>query len=330
MQRIQALGGARGRHGSGLSKILFCVVVLSACEASPPAAPELSHPEVTAALDLRFPISSARLREHVHPAAHHFITSAGEFDFGNRQTSEIHEISSDRAAELALAAARFLGPMNRTYLERMRGARIDFAELEVYPRVFYAETPFEAPPAGVPQGFRNAVGSFYLVYMVADGEAVMSIAVSARATDAQIQEDGLIRLPIEHGAEFMLQGLVRNEGFSMPPLPEQAAVMAAAATGSQVTSLPKLVLPDASFVPQYARWRITLDRTVAIRGAETGSRKDVKELYVGLRGELSTPLDAQPRAFELGRAGSSNWMSAIRKPHMPLQYEPVILMGEGE
>jgi hypothetical protein len=202
------------------------------------------------------------------------------------------QITPQQATQLAVTAARTWGPYIRIRLQEMHGAPINFETLAADGRPLFASAPYEDVPANVHPGARNLYGPYYLVHLLSNGEPVLSVAVAAY-TQASIQ-DGRIVTSLQNGNDFIFQGLAKGKGYFAPVTPERAVELVGSATGARVASVPELVRPDRDQAPQFARWRVSLDRAVAVRGAETGAHSKVRQLYVGLGGAILIPKSTQP------------------------------------
>lgn len=90
------------------------------------------------------------------------------------------------------------GPTDRTYLERQVGGPIDFSAFEVGPRTFFAESPIAQDlPAGVHPAFKKRYGPYYLVPLDLQDRPMLSVAVSAYNSDAQIV-NGALSFAVRH------------------------------------------------------------------------------------------------------------------------------------
>lgn len=201
-------------------------------------------------------------------------------------------ISRERAAELALGFIKTWGSSFETSWEKQRGAPIELDCLTLDPRVYHAETPYGVLPSSAHPGERKGYGPYYLVWFTSGEEPAVLIAVSAYNPDLAVGADGRVRLPLRYGNDFLPLGVAPNG--RRPISPEQAVVSAASATGARVTSIPQLVKRPRPWHPNAARWRVTLDRAVNLRGNDTGARYTTWEVYVDGEGTLSVATPDQP------------------------------------
>jgi hypothetical protein len=110
---------------------------------------------------------------------------------------------------------------------------------------------------------------------------------------------------------------------SVPVSPEHAVRIVAELSDARVSAIPELILPGRGFVPQYARWRIQLERPVTLRGEQTGRAYVGSELYVGLRGHVSTAAEAQPPGSLISDPDTRRSVTVARRANLPLEFEPV-------
>ncbi|MEW5927549.1 MAG: hypothetical protein AB1941_08690 [Gemmatimonadota bacterium] len=231
-------------------------------------------------------------------------------------------VSPDGAREMALAFARTFGPSLRGTLERQHGRPIDFDRLHVGSPAYFAATPYEPLPPDVHPGLRNAYGPYYLLYLAAaDDVPALVVAISA-STEAWI-ENGRVRLPLNYGNDFYVEGVALGDGFVKPLSPEQAVRRVGEATGARITAVPELLLPHHDYHAVYARWRVTLDRPVAARSRGTGEVHQMRELYVGRRGEFFTPSPVQPGEHARTNPGTGRSVHVVVKRGSPVAFEPV-------
>lgn len=266
---------------------------------------------------------SPDVRAHVAGEAAENLTAEGKFVLPPPRQEPFPQISAAEAAEQAVVHMRMFGPLVRKYLEEQHGAPLDFARLEADPRVYYATTPYEQtiPPDFHP-GLRKNLGPYYLVVLRSSGRPVLSVAVSAYNTDFVVR-NGELHFPVNHGNNFMPQGAHVGREFSMPVSPERAVQIVAEATGARVVAVPALSLPQQTYVPQFARWRIALDRPVRVRGVETGQVRDVRELYVGNRGVISVPRTEQPGPVRVRDPEQEGEVRINAREGMPTAFERV-------
>lgn len=205
------------------------------------------------------------------------------------------QISREGAEEIAVAWVRTFGKFFREEIEKGHGKRIDWAGLQLAPASYYAAGVYEPVERDALQAIRNAYGPHYMVYMVDREGPVLSLAVAA-FTNATV-DDGRLVLPFSSGMEVVPNAVPGGQGYSMPVTPEQAVVLASRATAARVASAPELIMPGKGYHPQHARWRVTLDSPVNVRRVSGGSNS-TREVYVGLRGEITVPKMAQPERME--------------------------------
>jgi hypothetical protein len=299
--------GASSR--SAVVAVLFGLLSV-ACDAGEPAFVEPLHPE-----DVRLYITQELAGS---------LTPDGRFILAEPPEEPYPQMTADMAGEIAVAFARTFGPMVRNYLETDHGRPIDFESLRVGSPAYYAATPLDPVPAHFSPGNRNAHGPFYLVYLVApSGVPVLSVSVAA-FSEAWI-ENGRLRFPTFHGADVHGVGVPIGQGFQMPFSPEQAARLVSQATGGRVTRAPEFVLATYPYSAWYSRWRIVLDQPVTVRGP-SGEIRAVREIFVGLRGEMTIPAAIQPPHHRVADLMSNTSANLRRRPHLPMAFDTITFL----
>ncbi|HEX2092730.1 MAG TPA: hypothetical protein VHG28_10025 [Longimicrobiaceae bacterium] len=231
-------------------------------------------------------------------------------------------ISSAQAIELAKGAVRRIAPFLRPRLEEQHGGPIVFEALTADSRAFFAGSPYVDVPADVHLGLRNLHGPYYLIYFrTVSGEPVLSVAVAAH-TQASYR-NGHIVTGFEDGNDFILQGIPSGKGEIAPVLPERAVEIVGSALGAKIVAVPELIAPDRGYAPQFARWRISMDRPIVVRGKETGEQRAVRELFVGLGGRMEAPKGEQPATIQLEKIGRVPEEGIARRPDTPVVFEEV-------
>jgi hypothetical protein len=165
------------------------------------------------------------------------------------------------------------------------------------PRILYAESPYQRFPDGYHPTDRRYFGPRYLVHFRSGSTPVLTVAVSAYATDVQIRSDGTISLPPMAGNEFMTTAVSVDPSVGpsqySPVTPEEAAAHVAELTGAKIAEVPRLILRGNDWDPVLAQWRIVLDHPVRVRNR--GSREDTSPAASGdpnrVRGRLPCPGD---------------------------------------
>lgn len=299
----------RGRFGSGTRRragaVLLCMAA-AACDRSS------STPE---------PLTVDNLQASITPDLARQLGPDGRFVLPAPPHESYPQITAEEAAALALAWARKFGRFVRPHLERDYGQHIDFTALTVGSPAYYAASPYEPVPPRYSPGIRNGFGPHYLVYLVHGGRPVVSVAIAA-FTEARVV-DGELQMPIRGGMEFATAGVPPGDGFSMPLSPEAAVRRVNSLSGARATAVPELVAPYHQFTPQFARWRITLDRPVNAR-PRSGAARATREVYVGLRGEIAIPADEQPSEVKSFEPPNERYM-VPRRANRPVMFVPVTL-----
>ena len=249
----------------------------------------------------------------------------GRFQFGPIPDEAYPQISPEHAADIALAWARTFGKYVRGEMERRHGKPIDFAALRVGSPAYYAAAVYEPVPRNVHPGFRNAFGPQYLVYLADEEGPVFSVAVAA-FTEATV-ENGKLVLPAHGGMEVVPLAIPSGRGRYMPVTPEQAALIVSRATAGYIAAVPELFTPGRGYHPQHSRWKVTLERPVRAQGVSTGVVRATREVYVGLRGEITIPAEAQPAGTEIFDRDRKKMVPIPRRPARATAFERVTLVA---
>lgn len=269
------------------------------------------------------PLLPDNLRSYVTGDAAANLTPQGSFVLPPPAPEPYSQLTPEQAAGLALLFAKTFGPYIREYLERYHGRAINFSTLRVGSPAYYASTPYAPTPDTVDPGTRNVFGPFYLVYLVApDGRPVIVAEVAARTEITT--ENGQLKFPLSYGNDVRLEAVGPGRGYMTPPSPERAVQIAGSATGAHAKMVPELLLPDRFHTPAHARWRVTLDRPVTVRGRRTGVTRSERDLYVGLDGDLTIPDETQPE-FGFVKARNGETVSISVRPGRPVAFESVTI-----
>jgi hypothetical protein len=289
--------------------MFMSALALTGCDGPTPSAPEA--------------LSAREVRGLVVGQAASSLTTNGQFALSTPEANA-QLITPERARALAAAAVRSFAQNYRPWLERVRGGPIEFQSLQPASRVYFAESAYDQAsiPAESHPAFRKHLGPFYLVGMHSGGTQILSIAVSAYNADVGI-ENGYIRFPVRHGDDFVIAAVNGIDRLPVPVSPEHAVQIAASALGVRVAAVPQLVLPSAHRAPQLARWRLVLERGVTLRGRMTGRTYVSREVFVGLRGDLSMAVPAQPASLSERDPSVNSPMPARRRLSMPVDFEPI-------
>ena len=189
----------------------------------------------------------------------------------------IEELGDLQARSLAAAYLRVGARWLANTWQQDRGGEIDFDHLRLCPRGYYARSAFNIGSTGS-RSAREFIGPKWLFSACTPGGVqVVSIAVSALATELSATKD---RIDGPGGGQFTSAGIPTSLS-AAPISPEEAARIAAVGTGKLVTQVPELILPPPPYPPQLAKWRIRLNGPVTLVGRVTGSRLSTTDVYVG-------------------------------------------------
>lgn len=194
----------------------------------------------------------------------------------------IGELTEAAAVSLASAYLHDYARIALTRYEADAGRSINLAALRPCPRAYYATSAYESG-ADLPTHLARHLGPHWLVSFCDGSTPVVSVSLSALATDLRTQS-GITQLPDPRAGDFLDVGI--PGGIGVPPTPEDAVMAAVELLGARVTSVPELVQLGPSYSAQLARWRLTLERPVRVRGKRSGATTEVREVFVGFPDQL--------------------------------------------
>ena len=267
------------------------------------------------------------IRRHISEALAARLDSRGRFVLPAPAAGAYSQVTPGEAAELALFAGQDAGrsTLFRSRLEEVHGAKIDFSKLRANSRVYYAATPYEPIPATFHPGLRNFYGPYYLVELEERGRPVVSVAVAAYG-EARVRDGQLIfpdRVPLLHGNEFQVQGIPRGKRYSIPVSPEQAVALVGSATHTRIVQIPELIRPEVYYASQFVRWKVTLSHPVLVRVPGSAQSRCVRQLFVGLWGNVSVPHLQQPTSEPVRDLDGDPQIPLGIRPAVPIKFEEV-------
>lgn len=189
-------------------------------------------------------------------------------------------ITAERAGELALASVRTWGASFARRWEAEWGAPVDRENLRVDPRILFANSPYGPFPEGHHPAYTKMYGPYYLVRLNSGAEPVLTVSVSAYATEVTVDSRGLVHRPVQRGAEFVFEAVPADRRGDRFVSPEEAVERVGRATGARVSRAPELVRLGRNYAPSSAVWRLSLDREVAVRAQSRDTRVQAHEIYV--------------------------------------------------
>jgi hypothetical protein len=223
--------------------------------------------------------SSTVDRRYVTGEAAAALDASGRFILRSAAVADGSEISEARAIQLVSAYVRDFGEPARPQYEADRGEPIDLSNLGPCPRAYYASSAYDQTSLPVSEYGKRVLGSWWLVSLCrSDGAPIISVAVSARATDLQL--DPVDQHLSNPGDNFVSSGVPVGL-LSVPSAPEGVAEIVATSTKQRVSKVPELVLPIRPFAPQLARWHVTVEAPIDLRGMKNDERVQRTDLYYG-------------------------------------------------
>jgi hypothetical protein len=204
------------------------------------------------------------------------VASDGHFRLHVVQRHPLDEVSSEEATRIAATWVHTNGLWLRHAFEQDRGSPVDPRHVSECGRVFYAETPYAELPQSASHTLRTVYGPWWLVTLCDDRWPAISVAVSAYSKNLKVTNGVVSGI----GNELFATGIPATLP-SVPMSPEEAVQMAVAQTGARVSEVPVLMMAPRPESPQTAKWMVTLDRPVMIRGLHSKLARPVTTVFVG-------------------------------------------------
>jgi hypothetical protein len=315
---------------------IYCLLLLTACES--PTEPSQLLPDV---------------RSWVVGAAAQTLDQSGHFLLPSPVAPGVRPITSTATAiTLAQTFLReFRSPdvvtigdaSIRDGLNRERGAPIAFSSLAPAGWAYFAESPYQPISDTLPSYLHKYLGPHFLVPFLDGQDPAVVIASSAYNTDLAVEAGHLV-FPKQSGNDFRSAGIPLHSGYQYPITPEHAVEVAWKFNGTRVNRVPTLVGPGRQFFPHFARWRVSLEHPVRVRGAESGREQETSELYVSGRisygqnggavveDQVEIATDQQPQRdtvqyFSSSRPDEPRSFVVELRPGFPTRFESVRVVG---
>lgn len=237
------------------------------------------------------PANLPTLRGAVTASAAAAIGPQGEFAIAPR-TMPAGSISEEAAIRLATAFLGTVGAQFRATLEEDAGRAIDLAQLHPWGRVHFAETPYANTPTEAPIPRRAALAPAYIITFADEEGPAVLMSVSVHFQNAHVA-NGQFRWDGRHGNQLTLAGLAEDGLGTQVATPEDAARLAAAATGALVVTPPELVWWGRPYSKLMASWRVVLNKAVDVR-LSSGTTTSTRTLYVDRTGDFRAADPAHP------------------------------------
>jgi hypothetical protein len=311
------------RYGSSRSHALLhtrlaLLLVGAACSESLPTEPVL-------AVDLA----------NLTGVAAQSVGANGQFVLPIHGANAAAEITGDNARKLATAFVADAGSDFTDALQKDRGAPIHFAGLRPCARAYYVESAYVDVPATVPDLMHKELGPQWLVGLCYGDVEEVSVAVSAYATDAVLDADGVSLVDGGDG-NFLVMGV--PVGAEIPMAPEGVANLAAQSSKRRVALVPRLIMRPRPEAAMLAIWQVTLEASVTVLGTDTHTLRSEASLFAGPANGWLSPafIDARPGAPENSLPDSIEYLMdngkfatlvIARSPGLPVNFEVVTFTG---
>jgi hypothetical protein len=200
----------------------------------------------------------------------------GRFRLNAVQRHPMSEITSSQAVQIASVWTHTNGPWLQHAFEQDRNAPVDSRRVAQCGRVVYADTPYQDLPPTASHTIETVFGPWWLVTLCDERGPAISVAVSAFAKNLTVGNGVVTGI----GNELFATGIPTKLS-SVPMSPEEAVQLAVSETGARVSEVPTLVMGPRPASPQTAKWLITLDRPISIRGVHSGVTRTASTILVG-------------------------------------------------
>lgn len=222
------------------------------------------------------------LSSHVTDDVARSLDANGRFVLGSPESPDGSPIISEaRARQLAAAYVRTFGIFHLQTWERLRGAKINLAEVNVGTRAYFAKTPYGPVPTGLHVSAKKLFGPYYIVPLQENGALAILLAVSAFNVDTEIGSNGQLILPRFDGNGFMGSGIPVGHAANTAITPEDAATQIARASKRKVMRVPELVRPGIGVMPVFALWKVTLESEVDVSRKDQQDHERSREIFFG-------------------------------------------------
>ena len=235
---------------------------------------------------------------YVTGAALSSLDSQGHFRLPNPEAPGPYAIlSPEDASRIALGVIRtwFANPDVLTIpgtvslaeaVEEDRGRPIDWSHLQLgLAGPYFAESSVEPAPPEMGNPAIRYWGPFYLIPLFEGAEPAVVVAVSAYATNLELDTRGFVqrRDNLDGGNEFRTVGVpLQLQEVTLPPSPEVAVRFAFEQTGVRIAGVPVLGVPGNRVSPTGARWQLQLAEPREFERIGDGSRVTTDTVYVGV------------------------------------------------
>jgi len=161
----------------------------------------------------------------------------------------------------------------RSPLQRSRNAPVDWADLAICDRLFYAESPYAAPAEDIGR-IHDFLGGYWVVPLCAgkDEQMVLWVPAHLHINEQGPTQPNIMAAPVHDG----------NDATEYLLAPEDVVRDLAVAAGARVTSRPKLYwTPHDAGGPYWLRWVATIESPVSVRLANDQTRRTTERLWIG-------------------------------------------------
>ena len=291
-----------------LGAVVVIVAVTTACES--PKVVKPPSPDSTTVVQPSWVVGAAAAQ----------LGSDGKFLLDPPLQDTTQEITEPRAREIGSVVLRTMIPYMRPTIESDRGGRVNVSALTLCTRAYYAASPYAAPPITLSGIAKREIGAWWLLPLCeTNGVVVAVLGVAANNKEIQIVSGHLDLGPRVHGFEFYVRGVPLGMD-GTPESPEAAVAAAYARTGARVTTVPRLVRvlgPNRTEIPQFARWQVVFERTVPLT-LEGEQAVAVNTVFIGARTTHTRSLTSGHLFVSADTTAADLWELPSDGPTVPL------------
>lgn len=211
------------------------------------------------------------------------------------------QLSADQAKAIAKRYAREAAPFLINSWVGAHGGPINPDALNPCDRALYAASPYQPLPASLSELTLRTSGPHWVVPLCSTaGQTQVVVTFSALATEAAVELNSPKSVLQIARADIVTFGIPKTAASTMYS-PEAVASYAFTKTGKRVNAVPELMMTPMPQVPALARWTISIEGPVTLKGLESGQARQRSTLFIGFadRFTLSGLLDRNPSAAAL-------------------------------
>ncbi|MCC6928410.1 MAG: hypothetical protein IT359_05385 [Gemmatimonadaceae bacterium] len=247
------------------------------------------------------------------------LQADGRFALSPAVVSPPGQLNADQAKAVAVRYVREVAPFLLNSWIAAHGSPIAPATLSACDRALYAASPYAPLPTTVSELSVRKFGPHWIVPLCPPaGPPQVVVSFSALATEVAADLNASTSVLRIARADLLTFGLPRGTVGGMYS-PESVASYAFTKTGQRVSSVPELVMTPMPQVPALARWSLSIEGSVTLKGSESGASRQRSSLMIGFTDRFTESglLDRNPSAA----AKLLSWTDPVTK----VTFTPVLL-----